>query len=529
MKKVLMTVAALGMVAGVASTASAVDFSVKGEYWAAGVNLSDANGTGMRLTDNTTLFDPLTGAFTTGALTNIAPGVIPGTTTSGYNATTDRAVTGSDAYFAHEMKMIPTMKINDKSSIIADLRFIDTSIWGSQDSTNTNNGRTFDVNKLYVQYLSPVGKLEVGRRTGGQWGHDFLNHNAPADRIQWWPNFLPAPWSLVAVYQKSTEGDAPISTATGVPTATDADSDLYVLGVGYKADMFNVDLGYFLFDNALAGDAGTVGAPGAFDRMWHRFDLSGSVKFAGFYLDAELVHDFGDWSDFDAAAARDVDIDTWGAMAKVGTKMAGFDLGLLYFYASGDEPGDTASPGGDMTGILRVTGPGNIGKDFAPYYILTGSDSAMLVNDHQAASGAMVASGVQSIGLLADYQVTDKLSLHGAVAKAWADEENGAGHVINAAGFAVVDRDDDYGWEIDLGAAYKLLDNLTYSVHFGYLASGDYFAAQPYTLVDSNTADVGANILPTIADVNGDGVADNTATGDTNDVYQLVHKLSMTF
>jgi len=35
--------------------------------------------------------------------------------------------------------------------------------------------------------------------------------------------------------------------------------------------------------------------------------------------------------------------------------------------------------------------------------------------------------------------------------------------------------DDEYGFEYNVGAAYKLLDNLIYAVHLGYLDTGDFF------------------------------------------------------
>jgi len=35
--------------------------------------------------------------------------------------------------------------------------------------------------------------------------------------------------------------------------------------------------------------------------------------------------------------------------------------------------------------------------------------------------------------------------------------------------------DDSYGWEVNLGMAYKLYDNLTYELHFGWWATGDFF------------------------------------------------------
>ncbi|MEN8190490.1 MAG: hypothetical protein ABFS19_11625 [Thermodesulfobacteriota bacterium] len=38
-----------------------------------------------------------------------------------------------------------------------------------------------------------------------------------------------------------------------------------------------------------------------------------------------------------------------------------------------------------------------------------------------------------------------------------------------------IDYTDRVGWEIDLGVAYRLLNNLTYEIHFGYMDTGEVF------------------------------------------------------
>jgi len=106
----------------------------------------------------------------------------------------------------------------------------------------------------------------------------------------------------------------------------------------------------------------------------------------------------------------------------------------------------------------------------------------------------MSKAGVHAFVLAADYKASDALTLHGAIGYAKADEK------IYQNGAATYDAtlDDDYGWEYNIGAAYKLLDNLTYEAHFGYLDTGDYFNR-------ANPTDI------------------------TNNVYMMSHSLTMTF
>ena len=69
----------------------------------------------------------------------------------------------------------------------------------------------------------------------------------------------------------------------------------------------------------------------------------------------------------------------------------------------------------------------------------------------------------------------EKLSLKASLSYAVADETY-PGQV-----------DDVYGTEFDVEAAYKIYDNLTYSVGFGYLWAGDYYKGNWSDLEIDNT------------------------------------------
>ena len=109
----------------------------------------------------------------------------------------------------------------------------------------------------------------------------------------------------------------------------------------------------------------------------------------------------------------------------------------------------------------------------------------MLNSDEYAQNATMSSAGVHCIGIHTDYKVSDQLSLHGALAYAEADEEPN-------------NIDSEYGWEVDLGAKYKLLDNLTYEVRAAYFGADDFF---------DDTGDV----------------------DESEDLYLLSHHLTMTF
>lgn len=75
--------------------------------------------------------------------------------------------------------------------------------------------------------------------------------------------------------------------------------------------------------------------------------------------------------------------------------------------------------------------------------------------------------GISSIALSAQFNATDKISIQGSFGvtrNLWtpdlADSLNGS------------------SWEANLGIIYKLLNNLSYELHFGYMDTGDLFIDQ---------------------------------------------------
>lgn len=436
MKKVLVTVAALGLVAGVATTASAVEWKMSGQYVVDGIYLDSATTNGVLLTE--------------------AAGV-------------DNS---SDAWFMHTFQVNPTMKVNDKISMAATVRLADDTVWGGQTGGDTvqngsNMGGDVYVHQLYMDYVSPIGKVRVGRVPAGPFGTSFLDTDTRQDRIMWWPTFLPKPWSALFFYAKLTDNEY------NVATPTKEDSDRYEARLYYTAEGTDLGVAY--------ANINATSSTGAYEDEKQFVDVYGKLKFAGnYFANFEVIHNFGSQS-----ATKDYD--SLAAMVELGGKFDNLTASATYFYASGDNN----STDGDVENALGSAGTGT---EFEPLYILTGRTAGMLNNDfwakqtvggNGAYTATMSGAGVQAFVLSANYAVSNALSLHGAIGYAEADEET--------AGY-----DDEYGWEYNIGAAYKLLDNLTYEAHFGYLDTGDYFKAG------------------------------NAAT-NTENVYMLSHHLTMTF
>jgi hypothetical protein len=426
MKKILSAVAALGLVAGVASTASALEFSVSGHYFMEGVYLSSGDGTGLVLNDDTI---------------------------------------GNDAFWRHEFRIKPTMKVNDKITVKSSIYLANSGqnsagsdgIWGGDD-LNTTGSSNIDVQHIYMEYMSPVGKIRMGRTSAGLWQGDFLSNDQQANRLMYFPNMLPENVGACFFLQKKKENDG--TADRGV----DADQDVYEAAVWYKTRGMIAALAYDYMRSA-ASDVG----------LTTNNTIKGyyNQNFSNMYVESEFAYNTGEY-DSDTAGA-DYDTSSLGFMADVGMNMAKLDVGMMFIYGSGDDDGNT----GDREYL------GQLGEQFQPYNILTGAATGMMITDYNAADTDMAAAGIISLGVHANFAVSDVLSLNSALVYAKAESEK-------------ANYDDELGWEIDLGMSYALLDNLTYQMDFGYLMAGDFFER-------------------------------GVAGADADDVYTLTHRLTMEF
>ena len=458
MKKLICAAAALGLVAGVATTASALDFSVTGMYQAEGYYLDTADG-------------------------------------AGFNPYDDEH--SSDSYWVHTFIMKPTLKVNDKITMKADVRALKDTDWGSTGGTTSSQGiagdRDLDIHKIYMEYMSPIGKFRVGRTAAAAWQGAYLNNPTNADRIYFFPK-MDKPWGSYVFMQKANENDRADSD-------NDSDRDIYEACVYYTAKDTKWAVGYNLYNDKRASDTGVPTT--SYDAQYHR--VKGYVKqnIADLWVEAEIAYEFGDWMDYDVETigdTEDVDVDTLSFMAAVGTSFDNLKVSALYFYAQGDD---------DLTDYDKedaLGGPASdgTGDGFNPYYILTGDHTGMLNSDETGDDVNMATAGVHCIGVSADLAVSDKLTLHGAFAYAWAADEDGVSDAAVLLGGTSID--DEYGWEVDLGAKYKLLDNLTYEVRAAYMDTGDFFA----DIVENNNLLTGSN-------------------DDEADLMLLSHHLTMTF
>ena len=474
MKKVLATVAALGLVLGVTANALALD--------------QPGRATQVERTDQPRVPEPtapgvalwsvagqwvLAGAYLQDGLG------LPG------GADAYDASDGNDAFYIYSFKILPVLQINDKISMKGEIRFDDRTVFG--DGTSAGSGaslRDADFKHIYMEWVSPWGKTRFGRTPAGAWAGNFMNSSGQGDRLMWWPNFMPENWGSLLFTQKIVEADAGGSDLSipSINDQSDGDVDGYYVDLSYKASFGRTIAALWMVRNAVSEVADSA-------LTTTQFRFYGNYDFSPFNIEYELNYDFGDGRP-EAGFTTASDRSALGFHLDGSMKWEDWTFGGLFFYMSGDDD-PTDNDSNAMFGAAN-----GVGKDYNPYQIMTGDYMNMLNCDNPlsiaAGNGGCSpiffeegSSGVWSLGAYTKFAMSPQISFTGEIGYfAAPDEPTGW--------------DSDMGWEFGLGMDYKIMDNLTYNAHFSYLAAGDFFKG-------------------------------DDSTNDTSNVYLLAHALSMKF
>ena len=234
MKRFLLVLLSLGLIAAFSASAFAVDVKFSGEYDVAGLYLNKIavdNGAGDVGSHNPS--------------------------TAFYN---QRLRMGTDFIVSPCLKLVTQFDALDR-------------IWGgargeaSPPLASGNNGGTagtrteaenFVMNQAYVEYTSPIGLFKVGYQPDIVWGTSFGDraHGATAGQIFY---FVPVgPVIIGANYGKEVDGSHSAVTTTNT-TTTDQDFDSYKLGVMYGLGRKIEAGGLLVYNRIAAAKAAPIG------------------------------------------------------------------------------------------------------------------------------------------------------------------------------------------------------------------------------------------------------------------------------
>ncbi|HVO67813.1 MAG TPA: alginate export family protein [Syntrophales bacterium] len=371
---------------------------------------------------------------------------------------------------------------------------------------------------VYVTFNTGIGRFIAGYYPQNAFGTSFANSSdyAYGPRLRW--DITTGPW-MFALYWDKYEGQdnsyASIGTAN---PQVDASKDKY-----QAFAIYNWGKGEAGMQLQYAIETRASGVTGAADSDTSNYKKSSykitpymKAAFGPTYVEAEIIYTWGKQRIWETSSSR-TDITYTGlsayAMAKVDLKPA--YVGGIFFYVSGDDAGTTD----------KIESGNPSGSDFNPCLILGNYDlnrwsggmgnsnvfGGTTYNTALTRAAANPLGGYSGVGLdnIWAYQVfvgvtpVPKLDTRLAITYAYFDRTpSTTGPSIsyttpnNGSDGAWVSK--NLGFEADLTATYKIYDNLSYMIGFGYLWAGDAFK--------------GTNIA---ADVKND--------------YLLTHKLTLSF
>ena len=482
MKKFWLVLFSLGLIMAFSASALAVDVKFSGTYYAAGMYL-----------DKTTFVKD--GYFAT------LPDFQNPTYSDGSPSTAffyQRLRFQTDFIVSPSLKMVTRCDVMERS-------------WGAQrsdpdgpndfqsaQSRADNENIAFDL--AYVEYTSPIGLFAVGYMDDGPWGTVFGDTSVPQGGILWAAQAKG--WTVALQAFKLSENSYTRNYSSAV---TDNDTDKYeaaffyewkggqagVLGVYYREASGRPET----FMGADVGFTGNVYVlePYAIIQLGPA-KIQAEVNYAWGKIKADTVNDF--------TRGQDIKVDNLAAWIDASVNLNQFYFGGSVAYVAGNDWNhfnDTGKmdkvTGGFLTGGMDWDPTLLLFNNQRHYWVGTiyGNNVTSSYMNYISQQYNLNDTGMYNAWFFqgrAGMKPMDKLDIMASLSYAKADNSTlmGAPDVVS----------DEYGTEIDLTGTYKITNNLSYMLGFGYLFTGDYFKGFD-------------------------------KTSEVNDDYILLNKLTLTF
>jgi len=437
MKKIWLILLALGLIAAVGTQAMAIDVKFSGEYYAAGLYLDKTSfqkGTASEGPSTAFYFQRL--RLNTEFI--IAPGLL----------FTLRADIMERAWGA--TRSTPGTATDTLSS----------------GTRAENENIAFDY--AYLTYISPIGGFRVGYAPIRYFGAAFGDNTTPAGSIVYIiqkGGFL----GTFTIAQLKEESNTSILASTGA----DRDSVEYTLWGLYKWKGGEAGL---LFDYVRDATNRDLGIPSPFAGTGYLSDVFvvnpyAKMQFGPVAMQAEFGYMFGKATKWEGPSMGnpDIDMSQWYGMIDGQADLGMFYAGGMIAYLTGDDPGTPDKmEGGALNG----------GIDWNPCLILFNNDLNYWAGGQAGYNGAANAGPMTNAWFFqvrGGVKPIDKLDLTASVSYANADKKPTAAWLYN-----------DYGYEVDLSATYKITNNLSYMLGGGYLFAGKYYKGESDNEVRNN-------------------------------------------
>ncbi len=426
MKRFTVILLALGIVAAFSTTVFALDVKFSGEFYAAGMYL-----------DKTSLNKD-------SYLKGTPPAIV--------------ASNVSTAFYYQRLRVRTEFIITPGLKLITRFDAMER-IWGANrsapgtalaaDSAGTraeNENIAFDW--AYVEYKSPIGIFSAGYMNDGSTGTIFGNSFGAKGRIKYSNSYGPVTVNLA--YTKEREASR---NAVNAVNTVDADNDKYgIEGVfRWKGGRAGLNVNYYNYANTRPQ------LVGPYRRNYFLITPYVMAKLGPVAVQGEFNYLTGKDKSENGGLTPDVTLENYSGWIDATADFKMFYAGGSIAYVSGNDPGTADKNEGGLI---------NGGRDWNPCLIMWNYErtnwAGGLAGFDAAAQDTGMANG-WFFQLRGGVRPVPELDVMASVSYANADKKP-AGYLYNA-----------YGYEVDLTATYKITNNLSYMLGFGYLFAGDYY------------------------------------------------------
>ena len=340
----------------------------------------------------------------------------------------------------------------------------------SAGTTAENENIAFDL--AYIDYVSPLGTFDVGYMMISTTGTVFGNNSTPGPRIKFTSNPFGGFTISADITKIADNSYNSVNSSTYFTNATNADNNQYGLEGYYtwKGGKGGMKITYYDYASTEPYLTTSTSTTYNYAGKYTLFTPYVMAKIGPVNLQAEVDYATGKYKSYDSGiSGKDVSISNLAAFLDATAKFAPIYVGGTLGYESGDDPNTTAKQeGGTLTG----------GWDWNPCLLLFSTYDVTKWVGPVYGYNATAPTGPGKPGTsMIDGPMTNAWFFQGRVGVKPIPELD----TMLSVSYAKADQKPvgftggTYGTEVDLTGTYKITNNLSYMLGFGYLFTGDYF------------------------------------------------------
>ncbi|MFB3924871.1 MAG: hypothetical protein ACE14T_02365 [Syntrophales bacterium] len=368
--------------------------------------------------------------------------------------------------FDQRLRVATVFKVSEGLSLVTRFTALD-KIWGDKsggaDTKDRLNDSTrfarenIEFDRVYASFKALKGQLDIGYMRDNSSGTVFGDQDDSSPQIKY--TYYTGPWTFTLAYVKLTEKEVTNPASLSYANQSDIDYDKWKYSIVYKWATGDAGLSGAFYNDKTARST----ASSSYQVRYHRFNPYARAVIGPVYVEGEVSYMTGDLKDYDESTTSDTTKRGWSWYLNGRYNIGPAYVGAQYAYVGGDDPG---TAGKNEQGYPS-------GREYKPCLILFNSDRDKYLG--ALGSGATAVLGnTYTTGGAVNFQLyqgyvglkpMSRLELFASYSYVKLNEKP----VVNGVQYV----DDKIGTEADITATYKIYDNLSYMVGFGYLWAGD--------------------------------------------------------